>query len=45
MAGIDPQVLNSVLNASSGRSWVTELYNPCPGVVPAAPASKGYAGG
>lgn len=43
--GIDPSTLNAVLNTSSGRSWVTELYNPCPGVVPAAPASKGYQGG
>lgn len=44
LSGIEPSVLASVLNTSSGRSWVTELYNPCPGVLPNAPSSKGYAG-
>eukprot|EP00624_Nannochloropsis_granulata_P002437 evm.model.NODE_2219_length_28325_cov_37.384148.11 len=34
-----------VLNSSSGRSWVTELYNPCPGVIPSAPSSNDYQGG
>ncbi|GAB5030775.1 3-hydroxyisobutyrate dehydrogenase [Nannochloropsis oceanica] len=43
--GMDPLILNGVLNSSSGRSWVTELYNPCPGVIPSAPSSNDYQGG
>jgi 3-hydroxyisobutyrate dehydrogenase len=44
LPGIDAKVLAGVLNTSSGRSWVTDLYAPVPGVHPNAPASKGYAG-
>jgi 3-hydroxyisobutyrate dehydrogenase len=43
--GMDPQVLSEIMSKSSGRNWALEVYNPCPGVMPAAPASKGYAGG
>jgi 3-hydroxyisobutyrate dehydrogenase len=43
--GMDPAVLSEIISKSSGRNWVTELYNPWPGVMPNAPASKGYAGG
>lgn len=43
--GVDPKVLASCVNASTGRCWTSELYNPFPGVCPEAPASKGYAGG
>ncbi|KAJ1547454.1 hypothetical protein HK405_005813 [Cladochytrium tenue] len=43
--GLDPKLLASVLNSSSGRSWSTELYNPHPGVLPTAPASRDYEGG
>ncbi len=43
--GMDPVVLSEIISKSSGRNWVTELYNPWPGVMPSAPASKGYAGG
>jgi len=43
--GMDPHILNGVVNASSGRSWVTETYNPCPTVVPSAPSSHDYQGG
>jgi len=44
-SGLDPQVLSDIIAKSSGRNWATELYNPWPGVMPNAPASKGYAGG
>ena len=27
---------------SSGRCWSSDTYNPCPGVMPTAPASNGY---
>jgi len=43
--GMDPAVLSEIISKSSGRNWVTELYNPWPGVMPNAPASKGFAGG
>ena len=33
------------MNTSTGRSWSTEVYNPCPGVVEGAPAGRGYTGG
>ncbi|MDY0271128.1 MAG: 3-hydroxyisobutyrate dehydrogenase [Advenella sp.] len=43
--GMDPKILAGIINTSSGRCWSTEVYNPYPGVVETAPASKGYAGG
>lgn len=43
--GMDPKVLSDIMSKSSGRNWVLELYNPCPGVMDNVPASKGYAGG
>lgn len=43
--GMDPKVLSDIMSKSSGRNWVLELYNPCPGVMDGVPSSKGYAGG
>ncbi|UYO95379.1 3-hydroxyisobutyrate dehydrogenase [Pollutimonas sp. M17] len=43
--GLDPNVLSDIISKSSGRNWATELYNPWPGVMDHAPASKDYAGG
>ncbi len=43
--GLDPKVLSDIIAKSSGRNWATELYNPWPGVMDHAPASKQYAGG
>lgn len=43
--GMDPKVLSDIMSKSSGRNWVLELYNPCPGVMEGVPSSKGYAGG
>lgn len=43
--GLDPKVLSDIIAKSSGRNWATELYNPWPGVMDHAPASKGYEGG
>ncbi|QSX34937.1 3-hydroxyisobutyrate dehydrogenase [Shewanella avicenniae] len=43
--GLDPQVLSDIMKASSGGNWTLEKYNPCPGVMPGVPASKGYQGG
>ncbi|MNR57680.1 3-hydroxyisobutyrate dehydrogenase [compost metagenome] len=33
------------MRQSSGGNWVLERYNPWPGVMPNAPASKEYEGG
>jgi 3-hydroxyisobutyrate dehydrogenase len=40
--GLDPEVLSEIMLASSGRNWSLEVYNPYPGVMENAPASKGY---
>lgn len=43
--GMDPKILAGIINTSSGRCWSSEVYNPYPGVVETAPASRGYTGG
>ncbi|WDD91706.1 3-hydroxyisobutyrate dehydrogenase [Burkholderia sp. FERM BP-3421] len=43
--GIDPKVLGGIINTSTGRCWSSDTYNPYPGVVETAPASRGYTGG
>jgi len=43
--GLDPAMLSKILNMSSGRCWSSEVYNPCPGVLPGVPASNDYKGG
>lgn len=43
--GIDPKVLTKVLNASSGRTWPSEVYNPCPGINEGVPSNNNYEGG
>lgn len=43
--GIDTEVLASIINTSTGRCWSSEVYNPWPGIVETAPASRGYSGG
>lgn len=40
--GLDPKLLASILNSSSGRCWSSEMYNPVPGVLPNSPASQNY---
>ncbi|MCQ3001309.1 3-hydroxyisobutyrate dehydrogenase [Pseudomonas syringae] len=43
--GIDTEVLAKIINTSTGRCWSSEMYNPWPGIVDTAPASRGYTGG
>jgi len=43
--GLDPKMLTEILNKSSGRCWASEVYNPCPGVLPGVPSSNDYKGG
>lgn len=40
--GLDPKLLASIINSSSGRCWSSELYNPVPGVTPNTPACNEY---
>ncbi|KAF2368219.1 3-hydroxyisobutyrate dehydrogenase [Trinorchestia longiramus] len=43
--GLDPKLLASILNSSSGRCWSSDTYNPVPGVMPGVPSSNQYQGG
>lgn len=43
--GMDPKVFAGIANTSSGRCWSSDTYNPYPGVLENAPASRGYTGG
>jgi 3-hydroxyisobutyrate dehydrogenase len=43
--GLDVKTLSHMMAVSTGRSWVTEVCNPWPGVLDNAPASRGYRGG
>jgi 3-hydroxyisobutyrate dehydrogenase len=43
--GMDAGVLAGIINTSSGRCWSSDTYNPFPGVLKTAPASRGYTGG
>jgi 3-hydroxyisobutyrate dehydrogenase len=43
--GMDAKVLANIINTSSGRCWSSDTYNPYPGVLDNAPASRGYTGG
>ncbi|TQV67014.1 3-hydroxyisobutyrate dehydrogenase [Exilibacterium tricleocarpae] len=43
--GLDPAVLSDIMLKSSGCNWSLEKYNPYPGVMPGAPASRDYQGG
>lgn len=43
--GMDPKVLADIINASSGRCWSSDTYNPFPGVMEGVPSSRGYQGG
>jgi 3-hydroxyisobutyrate dehydrogenase len=39
--GVDPKILASVINTSSGRCWSSDTYNPCPNVLPNSAATRG----
>jgi len=43
--GLEPSVLNKVINSSSGRCWSSDTYNPVPGVMNGVPSSRDYEGG
>ncbi|MGQ9425093.1 3-hydroxyisobutyrate dehydrogenase [Gilvimarinus sp. F26214L] len=43
--GLDPSVLSEIMKQSSGGNWALNVYNPWPGVMENAPASREYQGG
>lgn len=44
--GLDPKLMNDILNISSGRTWVSEGYCPAPGVgADTVPSNNNYEGG
>ncbi len=43
--GMKASTLADIINHSTGRCWSSEVYNPVPGIVPTAPASRDYSGG
>ena len=43
--GMDPRILQKVIQVSSGRNGCNEIINPVPGIHPNAPTSKNYRGG
>ena len=43
--GLDPKVLSGIINMASGRSWTSDTYNPCPGVLEGVPSNNNYEGG
>lgn len=43
--GLSPEITTNVINASSGRCWSSEVYNPVPGICANAPPSRNYQGG
>ncbi|KAJ9582887.1 hypothetical protein L9F63_022766, partial [Diploptera punctata] len=43
--GLDPKLLMSVFNSSTGRCWSSELYNPVPGTMENVPSCNNYEGG
>jgi 3-hydroxyisobutyrate dehydrogenase-like beta-hydroxyacid dehydrogenase len=45
LLGMDPKVLSSIINTSSGRNWSSDTYNPVPGVMEKVPSSRDYTGG
>ena len=43
--GLDAIILSEIMRKSSGGNWSLEVYNPYPGVMDTAPASRNYEGG
>ncbi|KAF9518914.1 hypothetical protein BS47DRAFT_1337815 [Hydnum rufescens UP504] len=45
--GLTPDLLASIINSSTGRSWPSEVNNPVPGALKdkSPPCERGYAGG
>lgn len=43
--GLDPKKFFEIASTSSGQCWALTSYAPEPGLVPSAPANRGYEGG
>lgn len=43
--GMDPKLLSTIINTSTGRCFSVDSYNPVPGILESAPSSRNYSGG
>lgn len=43
--GVDAAALTEIINHSTGCNFMSEKWNPWPGVLPDVPSSHGYQGG
>ncbi|GAB4840702.1 hypothetical protein Ancab_021469 [Ancistrocladus abbreviatus] len=43
--GIPSRILTKIFNSSSARCWISDTYNPVPGVMEGVPSSRNYHGG
>jgi 3-hydroxyisobutyrate dehydrogenase len=43
--GLDKNILAKLINSSTGQCWSSQIYNPCPGIVPNIPSNNDYNGG
>ena len=43
--GLDPKLLASIINTSTGRCWSSDTYNPVPHIIEGVPSCRDYAGG
>ena len=44
-SGMKANVLNDIINSSSGKCWSSEIYNPVPNILDNVPSSNQYQGG
>lgn len=42
---LNPAVISEIMQSSSGNNWALQSYNPYPGLMENAPASRSYEGG
>lgn len=40
--GMEPKILASVINTSSGKCWASEINNPVPGAIEKSPSNDNY---
>lgn len=40
--GMEPKILASIINTSSGKCWASEINNPVPGAIEKSPSNEDY---
>jgi len=43
--GLDKNILDKLINSSTGQCWSSQSYNPCPGIVSNVASNNDYNGG